>query len=224
MELAGHEPKSRPTNPSRSKFRSGSVEIAVGVATANFAQILFVALTPTTDLRARRELLRSLHRRGDPLLLPNAWDVATACDQAIGWSGGLARCATPGSRGYVGDGRHSAAPPDHPGRVHSWGGGVHGARSVGNHYGERLDALARGLARRSRLQLCAARTRGAFARSARRPRRRIGRRRASHRVSARWCAATLDRRSSRCGSFGADSIVFRSRALMSPITSSRSWT
>ena len=37
-----------------------------------------MALTPTTDLRARCELLRSLHRRGDPLVLPNAWDVATA--------------------------------------------------------------------------------------------------------------------------------------------------
>jgi 2-methylisocitrate lyase-like PEP mutase family enzyme len=36
-----------------------------------------VVVTPT-DLRARCELLRSLHRRGDPLLLPNAWDVATA--------------------------------------------------------------------------------------------------------------------------------------------------
>jgi 2-methylisocitrate lyase-like PEP mutase family enzyme len=32
----------------------------------------------TTDLEARCELLRSLHRRGDPLVLPNAWDVATA--------------------------------------------------------------------------------------------------------------------------------------------------
>jgi 2-methylisocitrate lyase-like PEP mutase family enzyme len=37
-----------------------------------------VTLTPTTDLRAQCELLRSLHRRGDPLVLPNAWDVATA--------------------------------------------------------------------------------------------------------------------------------------------------
>ena len=35
-------------------------------------------VTQATDLRARCELLRSLHRRGDPLLLPNAWDVATA--------------------------------------------------------------------------------------------------------------------------------------------------
>jgi 2-methylisocitrate lyase-like PEP mutase family enzyme len=32
----------------------------------------------TTDLASRCELLRSLHRPGDPLLLPNAWDVATA--------------------------------------------------------------------------------------------------------------------------------------------------
>jgi len=32
----------------------------------------------TTDLQRRCDRLRSLHRRGDPLLLPNAWDVATA--------------------------------------------------------------------------------------------------------------------------------------------------
>src|SRR4051794_26103125 len=32
----------------------------------------------TADLQARCDLLRSLHRPGDPLLLPNAWDVATA--------------------------------------------------------------------------------------------------------------------------------------------------
>ena len=32
----------------------------------------------TTDLQSRCDLLRSLHRPGDPLLLPNAWDVATA--------------------------------------------------------------------------------------------------------------------------------------------------
>ncbi|MFL5983026.1 MAG: isocitrate lyase/phosphoenolpyruvate mutase family protein [Gaiellaceae bacterium] len=30
------------------------------------------------DLRSRCDLLRSLHRRGEPLLLPNAWDAATA--------------------------------------------------------------------------------------------------------------------------------------------------
>src|SRR5215471_6585635 len=37
-----------------------------------------MASLETTDLKSRCELLRSLHRRGDPLLLPNAWDVATA--------------------------------------------------------------------------------------------------------------------------------------------------
>jgi 2-methylisocitrate lyase-like PEP mutase family enzyme len=30
------------------------------------------------DLQSQCDLLRSLHRPGDPLLLPNAWDVATA--------------------------------------------------------------------------------------------------------------------------------------------------
>jgi 2-methylisocitrate lyase-like PEP mutase family enzyme len=34
--------------------------------------------TVTIDLESRCDLLRSLHRPGDPLLLPNAWDVATA--------------------------------------------------------------------------------------------------------------------------------------------------
>jgi 2-methylisocitrate lyase-like PEP mutase family enzyme len=32
----------------------------------------------TTDLQSRCDLLRSLHRPGNPLLLPNAWDVVTA--------------------------------------------------------------------------------------------------------------------------------------------------
>jgi 2-methylisocitrate lyase-like PEP mutase family enzyme len=32
----------------------------------------------TTDLQTRCDLLRSLHRPGAPLLLPNAWDAATA--------------------------------------------------------------------------------------------------------------------------------------------------
>ena len=31
-----------------------------------------------TDLETRCDLLRSLHRSGDPLVLPNVWDVATA--------------------------------------------------------------------------------------------------------------------------------------------------
>jgi 2-methylisocitrate lyase-like PEP mutase family enzyme len=36
------------------------------------------AAVNTPDLRSRCDLLRSLHRRGEPLLLPNAWDAATA--------------------------------------------------------------------------------------------------------------------------------------------------
>src|SRR4051812_49589147 len=32
----------------------------------------------TADIQSRCDLLRSLHRPGDPLLLPNVWDVATA--------------------------------------------------------------------------------------------------------------------------------------------------
>ncbi len=34
--------------------------------------------SPETDLHGRCDVLRSLHRPGVPLLLPNAWDVATA--------------------------------------------------------------------------------------------------------------------------------------------------
>ena len=34
--------------------------------------------TETADLQNQCDLLRSLHRPGEPLLLPNAWDVATA--------------------------------------------------------------------------------------------------------------------------------------------------
>src|SRR3954470_3130230 len=36
------------------------------------------ASSGATDLQSRCDLLRSLHRPGDPLLLPNAWDVGTA--------------------------------------------------------------------------------------------------------------------------------------------------
>src|SRR3954452_17883107 len=36
------------------------------------------AASPATDLRSKCDLLRSLQRPGEPLLLPNAWDVATA--------------------------------------------------------------------------------------------------------------------------------------------------
>jgi 2-methylisocitrate lyase-like PEP mutase family enzyme len=35
-------------------------------------------MSTTAELQSQCELLRSLHRPGEPLLLPNAWDVATA--------------------------------------------------------------------------------------------------------------------------------------------------
>jgi 2-methylisocitrate lyase-like PEP mutase family enzyme len=37
-----------------------------------------MATSQLTDLQSRCDLLRSLHRPGAPLLLPNVWDVATA--------------------------------------------------------------------------------------------------------------------------------------------------
>jgi 2-methylisocitrate lyase-like PEP mutase family enzyme len=37
-----------------------------------------MAPAAVSELQARCDLLRSLHRRGDPLVLPNAWDVVTA--------------------------------------------------------------------------------------------------------------------------------------------------
>jgi 2-methylisocitrate lyase-like PEP mutase family enzyme len=37
-----------------------------------------MSTTATTDLQRRCDVLRSLHRPGAPLLLPNAWDVVTA--------------------------------------------------------------------------------------------------------------------------------------------------
>ena len=37
-----------------------------------------MAISEKADLQSRCDLLRSLHRRGDPLVLPNAWDAATA--------------------------------------------------------------------------------------------------------------------------------------------------
>src|SRR6188472_2926864 len=37
-----------------------------------------MTLSQTSELQSRCDVLRSLHRPGAPLLLPNAWDVATA--------------------------------------------------------------------------------------------------------------------------------------------------
>src|SRR5690242_1933062 len=62
-------------------------------------------------LRSRCEQLRSLHTPGDPLLLPNAWDVAAA--RAV-VAGGFPAVATTsfGVAQSLGYEDHEAAPPD----------------------------------------------------------------------------------------------------------------
>ena len=47
-------------------------------------------MSPTDSLEAHCDLLRSLHVPGDPLVLPNAWDVATAKAVVATTSGGVA--------------------------------------------------------------------------------------------------------------------------------------
>ena len=64
-----------------------------------------------TDLESRCEMLRSLHRPGAPLMLPNAWDVATA--RAV-VAAGLPVVATTswGVAGTLGYEDHEDAPAD----------------------------------------------------------------------------------------------------------------
>src|SRR3989337_2164560 len=70
-------------------------------------------MTPSqaADVQSRCDLLRSLHRPGTPLLLPNAWDVATA--RAL-VAAGLPVVATTswGVAGALGYEDHEAAPAD----------------------------------------------------------------------------------------------------------------
>jgi 2-methylisocitrate lyase-like PEP mutase family enzyme len=62
-------------------------------------------------LRGRCDLLRSLHRPGDPLLLPNAWDVATA--RAVVAAGYPVVATTSwGVAGALGYEDHEGAPAD----------------------------------------------------------------------------------------------------------------
>jgi 2-methylisocitrate lyase-like PEP mutase family enzyme len=63
------------------------------------------------ELQSRCDLLRSLHRPGDPLLLPNAWDVATA--RAVVTAGFPAVATTSGGVAAVlGYEDHEGAPGD----------------------------------------------------------------------------------------------------------------
>src|SRR3954449_134166 len=65
----------------------------------------------TPDLRERCERLRSLHRPGAPLVLPNAWDVATA--RAVVAAGFPVVATTSwGVAGALGHEDHEHAPAD----------------------------------------------------------------------------------------------------------------
>src|SRR4051794_31189790 len=67
--------------------------------------------SPTADLQSRCDLLRSLHRPGDPLLLPNAWDVATA--RAVVAAGfPVVATSSGGVAGTLGYEDHEGAPGD----------------------------------------------------------------------------------------------------------------
>src|SRR3954467_14763735 len=80
-----------------------------------------------TDLDSRCDLLRSLQRPGAPLLLPNAWDVATArAVAAAGFPGGAT------ARGGVG-----AAAPGRAAR----GGRVAVALGYEDHEGAPADEM-----------------------------------------------------------------------------------
>src|SRR5215213_9699832 len=63
------------------------------------------------DLQGRCDLLRSLHQPGDPLLLPNAWDVATA--RAVVAAGFPVVATTSGGVAWsLGYEDHEGAPAD----------------------------------------------------------------------------------------------------------------
>src|SRR3954449_6166056 len=70
-----------------------------------------MSASETTDLDSRCDLLRSLQRPGDPLLLPNAWDVATA--RAVVAAGFPVVATTSGGiAGTLGYDDHEGAPGD----------------------------------------------------------------------------------------------------------------
>jgi 2-methylisocitrate lyase-like PEP mutase family enzyme len=70
-----------------------------------------MTLSQAADLESRCDLLRSLHRPGAPLLLPNAWDVATA--RAVVAAGYPAVATTSwGVAATLGYEDHEGAPAD----------------------------------------------------------------------------------------------------------------
>src|SRR3954462_1877290 len=70
-----------------------------------------MATSQTADLQSRCDLLRSLQRPGAPVLLPNAWDVATA--RAVVAAGFPVVATTSGGvAAALGYEDHQAAPAD----------------------------------------------------------------------------------------------------------------
>ena len=70
-----------------------------------------MASSLTAELQSRCEALRSLHRPGTPLLLPNAWDVVTA--RAVVAAGFPAVATTSGGvAGVLGYEDHHGAPAE----------------------------------------------------------------------------------------------------------------
>ena len=63
------------------------------------------------DLQSRCDLLRALHRPGDPLLLPNAWDVATA-RAVVGAGFPVVATTSGGVAAVLGYEDHERAPAD----------------------------------------------------------------------------------------------------------------
>jgi 2-methylisocitrate lyase-like PEP mutase family enzyme len=70
-----------------------------------------MTLSKTSELQSRCDVLRSLHRPGAPLLLPNAWDVATA--RAVVAAGfPVVATTSAGVAGTLGYEDHEGAPGD----------------------------------------------------------------------------------------------------------------
>ena len=67
--------------------------------------------SPTSELQSRCDLLLSLHRPGDPLLLPNAWDVATA-RAVVGGGFPVVATTSGGVAATLGYEDHEGAPAD----------------------------------------------------------------------------------------------------------------
>jgi len=68
-------------------------------------------MTSPVDVESRCDLLRSLHRPGEPLLLPNAWDLATA--RAVVAAGfPVVATTSAGVAGALGYEDHEGAPGD----------------------------------------------------------------------------------------------------------------